>query len=54
MVDVYLAVKAKAFVGNGFSNPSLIIRYLKNWPDKDVNLIGGNMFHIPNLFIYDW
>lgn len=54
MVDAYLAMQAKAFVGNGFSNPSLIVRYLKDWPACDVALIGQNMFHTPNTFLHNW
>jgi hypothetical protein len=54
MVDVYLAIHAKAFVGNGFSNPSLMVRYLKTWPKDHVTLIGHNMYHLPNLFLHRW
>lgn len=54
LVDAYLAAQAKAFVGNGSSNPSLIVRYLKNWPDEAVTLIGQNAFHKPNTFLHDW
>lgn len=54
MVDVYLAARARVFVGNGTSNPSLFVRYLKDWPDGAVNLIGGNWFHKPNPVIHAW
>ena len=54
MVDAYLAATAKAFVGNAFSNPSLIVRYLKDWSDGDVYLIGQNMYHTFNTFIHNW
>lgn len=54
MVDVYLAVRAKVFVGNGYSNPSRFVRYLKDWPEEAVNLVGPNRFHKPNLFIHNW
>ena len=53
MVDVYLAARANAFVGNGFSNPSRFVRYLKNWPEGTVNLIGLNRFNMPNLFLHN-
>ncbi len=54
MVDAYLAAKAKAFVGNARSNPSIIVRYLKNWSDEDVYLIGQNLYHTFNTSIHDW
>jgi hypothetical protein len=46
MVDVYLATKGEAFVGNGFSNPSVAVWYLKNWSANDVHLIGPNMCYM--------
>jgi len=49
MVDAYLAIKAKAFIGNGFSNPSLIVSYLKAWPEGDVHLIGQTCITCPTL-----
>jgi hypothetical protein len=56
MVDAYLAAKAKAFVGNGFSNPSLIVRYLKDWSEGDVYLIGPSMYHTFDmiLLLHNW
>ena len=54
MVDVYLAARARVFVGNGTSNPSLFVRYLKDWPEDAVNLVGGNWFHKPNPKIHNW
>ncbi|MFH1019281.1 MAG: hypothetical protein V1782_01525, partial [Pseudomonadota bacterium] len=47
IVDAYLAKKAKAFIGNGCSNPSLIISCLKSWPGNSVYLLGKNMFNDP-------
>ena len=54
MVDAYVAARAAAFIGNGASNPSLIVRYLKDWPDGAVHLFGGNMYHASNLYLHDW
>lgn len=54
MVDAYLAAQAKAFVGNGFSNPSLFVRYLKDWPKETVSLVGQNSYHTPNTFLHNW
>lgn len=52
MTDVYIASNAKIFLGNEFSNVSRIVRYLKNWPDKNLRLLGGEG-HV-NLLIHDW
>jgi hypothetical protein len=54
MVDAYLATRGKAFIGNAISNPSLMIRCLKSWPEHSVHLIGPNMFHQPNTFLHAW
>ncbi|MGA9666881.1 MAG: hypothetical protein WBQ69_10595 [Gallionella sp.] len=54
MVDVYLAGRARFFVGNGTSNPSLFVRYLKDWPAEAVHLVGDNWFHKPNPKIHNW
>jgi hypothetical protein len=48
-VDVYLAIKAKAFVGNGTSNPSLMVRYLKPWPTDQIRMLGKDMYGWPDL-----
>jgi hypothetical protein len=54
MVDAYLAIRAKAFIGNGYSNPSLMVRYLKAWPKEHVKLVGPNMYHLHNLILHRW
>jgi hypothetical protein len=54
MIDAYLALRAKAFIGNGQSNPSLMVRYLKPWPAEQVRLIGGNMYERRNLYLHNW
>ncbi len=54
MVDAYLAIRAKAFIGNGFSNPSLMVRHLRTWPEDHVKLIGPNMLHLHNVFLHRW
>jgi hypothetical protein len=54
LIDAYLAVRGKAFVGNGMSNPSLIVHHLKAWPEGTARLIGPNMYHIPNTFLHNW
>lgn len=54
LIDAYLAVRAKAFIGNGFSNPSLIVNCLKDWREEDVCLHGQNMHHTFNTLLHDW
>jgi hypothetical protein len=54
MIDAYLATGAKAFIGNGFSNVSLQVTYLKHWPPDATKLIGPAMQHAPNLMLHQW
>jgi len=54
MVDVYLAARAKIFIGNGLSNPSRFVSYVKDWPEDTVKLLGDNLFHKQNIFIHNW
>ena len=54
MIDVYIAAKAKIFIGNGLSNTSQIVRYLKNWSDEDIHFIGPEINlqinHLPHVW----
>lgn len=52
MVDSYVAAKARFFLGNAYSNPSLMVRYLRDWRDPNSRLVGHNMLHRPNSFLY--
>lgn len=54
IVDAYLAAKGSVFIGNGFSNPSLIVNYLKDWPEGAVYLFGENMHHSYNTLLHNW
>ena len=54
MVDVYTAIKARAFVGNGYSNPSQMVRHLKDWPDGSIHLFGPSIHHVYNIRLHDW
>ena len=54
MMDVYLAVGGKAFVGNAFSNPSLFVRLLKKWPPENIRLLGGDLHNRPNIDLHSW
>jgi tetratricopeptide (TPR) repeat protein len=48
LIDTLVATGADAFIGNGQSNVSCIVPYLKDWRQGDVTLIGKNMFEDPN------
>lgn len=52
MKDTYLAARADYFIGNGASNVSCMVGYLKNWSGKEYSLLVPNMHHRRNHFIY--
>lgn len=52
VLDAYLAARAKVFIGNGTSNPSQIVRYLKKWPEGAVTLLSDNTYQKSNAFIH--
>lgn len=54
MTDVYVAAKAKAFIGNGWSNTSQIVRYLKKWSNNDIQFIGPEINLSVNKFLHQW
>jgi hypothetical protein len=52
MTDVYIAGRARYFIGNSRSNPSLIVANLKQWLPECLTLLGGyNSFENPGEFI---
>lgn len=50
MVDAYLAARCSAFVGLAYSNVSLYVSYLKDWPAGSCELYGDNAHEIWNAF----
>ncbi|MDB9774572.1 O-fucosyltransferase family protein [Candidatus Pelagibacter sp.] len=54
MTDVYIAAKAEIFIGNGWSNTSQIVRYLKKWSEKDIQFIGPEINLSINTFLHNW
>lgn len=54
MVDAYLASRAGAFIGNGCSNPSVMVAYLKEWPAARLKLLGPHLYHQPNPVLHRW
>lgn len=50
--DVYLATRAEAFIGNGFSNPSLMVSYLKDWSKTCLKILGPKFSENYNLKLY--
>jgi protein O-GlcNAc transferase len=54
MIDTYLAIKGTAFVGNGYSNPSQMVLYLRPWPEDTIRLIGPSLYNSPLTALHDW
>ena len=52
MVDSYLALRARRFIGNGLSNVSAMISIMKDWPSGTCTLLGGRILADRNLRIY--
>jgi hypothetical protein len=52
MTDVYLALRANQFIGNGRSNVSAMIAIMKEWKPGDCTLIGRSQLLERNLFIH--
>lgn len=43
IVDTYLAAGCDAFIGNGTSNVSLAVAFLKEWPEGAITLLGPDL-----------
>ena len=52
LVDSYLALRARHFIGNGRSNVSAIIAVSKDWPPEALTLIGRSLLMDRNLRLY--
>ena len=52
MVDTYLAARAACFIGNGASNVSCFVRYLKNWNKGEYRLMVSSMHHLRAPALY--
>ncbi len=52
MLDTYLATRATSFIGNGNSNVSAIIEFLKTWDSDGFHLISPNILKSYNLAIH--
>lgn len=52
LIDSWLALRAKRFIGNGRSNVSAMIAVMKDWPPGALTLIGRSMLYERNLHIY--
>ena len=52
LVDTYLAARATCFIGNGASNVSCIIKYLKDWKKNEYTLLVPSMYHARNPYLY--
>lgn len=52
MIDTYIALGARRFIGNAKSNVAAMIGVLKDWPDGSCTLIGPSMFADRQLPLY--
>jgi hypothetical protein len=52
MVDSYLALRARRFIGNGLSNVSAMIAILKDWPSGACTLLGPRILADRSLRLY--
>jgi protein O-GlcNAc transferase len=52
MVDSYLALRARCFIGNGLSNVSAMIAILKDWPSGTCTLLGPRILADRSLRLY--
>jgi hypothetical protein len=48
MVDAYLAARCERFIGLGYSNVSLYVSYLRDWPAGHCELLGANAHEVWN------
>lgn len=54
ITDTYLAAKCNYFLGNGASNVSTAVWYLKDWHSDDFSLVDDNNLLMPYFFLHDW
>ncbi|MCX7282048.1 MAG: hypothetical protein NTX21_11040 [Alphaproteobacteria bacterium] len=52
MIDVYLALRAARFTGNGISNVSAMIGVLKDWPPGSCTLLGRSILEDRSFMLY--
>jgi hypothetical protein len=53
MRDTYLAARAQAFVGNGFSNVSTLVGHLRRWEPGAYRLLDASLHHARNTNLHD-
>jgi hypothetical protein len=51
--DVFLAIRCHSFIGNGLSNVSCAIGFLKDWPVDSCRLLGPNVGLMSRLTYYN-
>ncbi len=52
MIDVYLALRAQRFIGNGLSNVSAMVSVLKDWAQDSCTLIGPSILKDRSFALY--
>jgi hypothetical protein len=52
MIDVYLALRAQRFIGNGLSNVAAMVAMLKDWPAGACTLVGPSILEDRSFALY--
>ena len=50
IADTYLAARCDYFLGNGASNVSMAVEYLKDWNPGTYHLLGRDLRHVQHMF----
>ncbi len=53
MVDVYIAARGTCFIGNGYSNPSVMVKHLRDGLGRPSQLLAGNLHHEFNTLLHE-
>jgi hypothetical protein len=53
LIDSYVALRCRKFLGNGQSNVSAAVAALKPWNHGECVLLLPSLLHAPNMTIYD-
>jgi len=53
MVDAYIAARGACFIGNGYSNPSAMVKHLRDGLGLPSQLLAGNLHHEFNTLLHE-
>jgi hypothetical protein len=54
MIDTFVATRCDRFIGNGCSNLSALMHFLKDWPDGAFALVEKSQLLAHNIFLHNW